>query len=247
MSWSERLLGAAVGALVVGVLAALVGVGPNHVGAGLLAVAAATFGAALIDAAIESQEQRAGSGSGLPVPVAPPYEASYQGRTAVALSASSTPTPNTSAPSGGPSRRPPAPPIAPAAGPVAPPVERDSTGPAIVAEPLSADPPPRQEVKPPDAVWVDAGPPIVDSRPDRWEAHAKRDLMATYLSDRSSPDAICTHCGRTLASGVADPAVDCPFGDGGRSCSVRDRDDILMTIFRSVRRVSNGLPKDPSE
>ena len=59
MTGSDRLVGCAVGALVIGLLAAFVGIGPERVLTGLLAVVAATLGGALLDDFIGSRTKSA--------------------------------------------------------------------------------------------------------------------------------------------------------------------------------------------
>jgi ribosomal protein S27E len=214
MSWIDRLVGCAVGALVIGLLAALVGIGPERVLTGLLALVAATLGGALLDDFIGANLPR-----GAALRRHPPVDMGLDDGEASASAAS----------------RPP----------------RHAVGSQLASdvEPIEAPEPPmppsRQSITPPEAHWVDARLPANDEPSSRWVAVGERDLIATYLFASTAPNAACTRCGRTVARPEGDVPSDCPIGERV-SCPLRQRDNRLVTGFRSLSNVSRDEPSDPN-
>jgi ribosomal protein S27E len=248
MSWIDRLVGCAVGALVIGLLAALVGIGPERVLTGLLAVVAATLGGALLDDFIGSRTKSAWASRGR-MPSQPVGQQPYS------APRGTTPALGANHPRGAALRR--HPPVdmglddgeASASAASRPP--RHAVGSQLASDvvPIEAPEPPmppsRQSITPPEAHWVDARLPANDEPSSRWVAVGERDLIATYLFASTAPNAACTRCGRTVARPEGDVPSDCPIGERV-SCPLRQRDNRLVTGFRSLSNVSRDEPSDPN-
>jgi len=243
MSWIDRLAGCAVGALGIGLLAALVGIGPERVLTGLLAVVAATLGGALLDDFIGSSTKSAWAGRRGRMPTQP------VGRQPYSAPRGTTPARGANLPRG--AALPPHPPVdvalddggasTSAARPPRHAVESRLAGEVVPIE--ATVPPPRQSITSPEAQWVDARLPANDEPSGRWVAAGERDLIATYLFASTAPNAACTRCGRTVARPEGDVPSDCPIGERV-SCPLRQSDNRLVTGFRSLRNVSRDEPSD---
>jgi hypothetical protein len=247
MSWIDRLAGCAVGALVIGLLAAFVGVGPERVLTGLLAVAAATLGGALLDDFIGSRTTSAWASRRGRMPTQPVGQQPYS------APRGTTPARGVKLPRG--AALPPHPPVDIAlddGGPSAsaaprPPRHEEESHLAGDIVPIEAPEPPmprpRRSITSPEAHWVDARLPANDEPSSRWVAAGERDLIATYLFASTAPNAACTRCGRTVARPEGNVPSDCPIGERV-SCPLQQRDNRLVTGFRSLRDVSRDEPRD---
>lgn len=243
MSWIDRLAGCAVGALAIGLLAALVGIGPERVLTGLIAVVAATIGGALLDDFIGSRTTRASRRGRMPTqPVGQHPNSAPRGTTPVR----DTNLPRRAA-------RPPHRPVDIALDDGRPSVSAAPRPPRhVVGSPVAGDvvpieapeqpgPPRDRSITPPEAHWVDASLPASDEPSSRWVAAGERDLIATYLFASAAPNAACTRCGRTVAQPEGGVPTDCPIGERV-SCPLRECDNRLVTGFRMLRDVSKHKP-----
>ena len=243
MSWVDRFAGCAVGALAIGLLAALVGIGPERVLTGLLAVVAATIGGVLLDDFIGSRTTSVWASQRGRMPTQPveqhPYSAP-RGTTSerdASLPRARRPPhrPDLALDDGRPSAsRAPRPPRHV--------VDSHVPGDVVPSEaPGPPVPPPHRKITPPEAQWVDARLPASDEPSTRWVTAGERDLIASYLFASRAPSAVCTRCGRTVARPEGDVPSDCPIGERV-SCPLQQRDNRLVTGFRMLRDVSKHKP-----
>jgi hypothetical protein len=218
-NWGQRVAASAVGALVIGIIAGLIGIGPERVVTAVLAATAAALGGALLDDLIESRSgaRRVPATTGAVGHAGPVGE------------------PATRAP-GPAATRPTAPPLvsqATAADRAAPSARSATRS----GRPDVTAPPP---VTAPPARWFESRPPLLAEPSPRWSADGRQDLVAIYLAHADASDVACARCGRTVQRPAGDRPPDCPHADDPEPCVLEPDSDVQITTFRSRRDVSPG-------
>lgn len=226
--WMDRILAAAIGALIVGIVFALFATGPERVLTALLALAAASLLGAVADDLLERPSRLDSTSAPAPIP---PVRRHHEDRRDASRSAGVSDTSPRSqggreatdcAPADDVHRpRPTAPgSIVAGRGPDVPDADvSDSTDPGPAPTPR----------------WVAAAGVRSTSTPEKWTRVGERDVRVVVADLGGRRDVVCTTCGQTVTAPSGDRPAECVAPHGSVPCRIADAADSLATDFRRLR------------